>query len=201
MSTRRSSRFNDQNEYIFHDRRLSFHRIWGGFAWPGDKPGFAVIVGETLEKGPGGYGRHVLAEVESFHANELVAGAIKLKEESGANNFWGRNDEADTAYLTMYNKRSYESGLPYFDVLSANGPEDDSIVYQVNVLRDCLEPKKKSLFMFAESVLPGYLLELPQNVHQLTNVQYPAVAALGYVVSALVDSVPEDVDFREVRVK
>ena len=189
---RRSSNFNDRNEFIFNKRELFFNRTWGGVAWPGDKPGFAVIIGETYDKGPGGHYKHVLAEVETFHSNELVSDCVKLRQEFRVDSFWGRNTEADTDYVALSNKHAYENGLPYFDVQTAPGPEDEFLVYQINILRDCLASERKSLFMFDESVLPGYLLELPQSVHKITNVQYPAIAALGYVITALVSSAQVD---------
>ncbi len=189
---RRSSNFNDRNEFIFKKKKLFFNRIWGGIAWPGDKPGFGVIIGETYEKGPGGRYMHVLAEVETFHSNELVRECIKLQQELRVSSFWGQSTEADTAYILFHNKIAHENGLPYFNVHSTIGPEDEFLVYQINILRDCLAPERKSLFMFDESVLPGYLLDLSQSVHKITNVQYPAVAALGYVITALVGSAEVD---------
>ena len=48
------------------------HAIWGGVAWPSDRPGYAVIIGAGTQRHLDAYDIHIMAEFECSNTRELV---------------------------------------------------------------------------------------------------------------------------------
>lgn len=171
----------------FEGKRIEIGRILGGIAWPGEKPGCAVVIGEEAlpEIGNRVYHLHLLEETEKLESGQLIRQCIDLKREYPDLEFIGRNDEGNRRFLDLWNN---ERRGPEFFVYSPPGPSEDYIQYYLTILLDKLQPERTTLHLPKESKLPGYLLEIPQNeIRVATNSQYPAVAALGYAVATLTE--------------
>jgi hypothetical protein len=191
----KSVKLNPGGSWVFHceDRDIFFQRIVGGIAWPGERPGFICIVGEESYFRPP-YQLHLLAEAEEQDTSELIRQCRELQAKWRVQDFYARLDETILRYLELTNQQAITHHGKPFQVLAAPF-SDGSIAYHVQLLKDRLKPGQKSLQLGSESKLPSAVLELPvDQVFKAIDEQYPAVAALGYAVSALVVWPPLDED-------
>ena len=187
---KRSSKFQGK-DYYHEKRHVSFVRIWGGIGWPGDQPGALVVIGEEdYFNVPHWY---ILAEASSNRMDELIRAANKLTGEFSVDCWYGRHAGGSEEFLKLKNYHAFDVGTRQLDVYEAPGPKgDEKIMFHVNVILDCVSPEPKTLHFFNDSSLPAELQGLPNQLHRLTNIECPAVAALGYVVSALADNPHEE---------
>jgi hypothetical protein len=180
---------------------FEFNRILGGIGWAGNnKPGSGVVVGEDAFPEIGGriYHCHLLAETEDNDTGQLLRKCAEMKARFKAGEFYGRYDEANMNFLTFWNRDARDRRLPEFHIYPAPASEDGKIGYHLNLLRDRLRSGRKTLHFSKQSKLPGYLRELPTNgAATLTDSQYPAVAALAYVVSVLTIFEPDFDEYEE----
>lgn len=181
------------------EKKLELGRIFGGIAWPGidNNPGFAVVVGEDRLPEVGGriYHCHLLAEIEDNDTGQLLRKCAELKARLEVEDFYGRYDKSNMNFLDFWNRDARDRRIPEFYIYSAIASEDGKIGYHLNILKDRLRPERKTLHLSEQSRLPGYLGKLPiSGTATLTDSQYPAVAALGYAVSALTLLEPDDDD-------
>jgi len=169
-------------------KRHDFRRIFGGLAWPGERPGYAVVVGESRFPAVGtkNYHCYLIAEVEEQNLQSLISWCAELAGIYSVQNFYGRQHTPCIQYLNVRNSTAREKGLPAFHISYAPYSEEESIEYQLNILMERLSNEYQTLHLHRESKLPGYLTEVPANrISNATESQFPAVAALGYAVSAL----------------
>lgn len=196
----KSVELNPGGDRVFHwkERDIYFQRVVGGIAWPGERPGFVCVVGEESYFRPP-YQLHLLAEAEEEDTAQLIHRCSELKAIWKIQDFYGRLDETVLRYLELSNEQARGRHERPFEILAApfsNG----SIGYHLQLLKDRLQPSQKSLHLGFESKVPGAILELPvDQVFKANDEQYPAVAALGYAVSALVVWPPLDEDPAEAR--
>ena len=113
-----------------------FGRVFGGLAWPCDKPGFAVIVGEERFPAIGtkDYHSYLIAEVEEQNLQSLISWCAELAGIYNVQNFYGRRHPPCTRYLNARNREAREKGLPEFRVSQAPYSEDGLIEYHINIL-------------------------------------------------------------------
>jgi len=180
-----------------NQQNVQLGRIYGGLAWPGERPGFAVIVAEeTLPRtlGSTDYHCHVLAEIEAKDTRQLILKCSELSSRFKAQRFFGRREKQAMMYLNISNRDSRKAGLPEFCL---NEPTflDNSMEYFINLLGHRLDPAHKTLHLCNANLLRGYLTEVPDtNLNKLTEREFPAVAALGAVVTILTETPPETED-------
>jgi len=182
---------------------LDFGRVFGGLAWPSDKPGFAVIVGEERFPAIGtkDYHCYLIAEVEEQSLQSLIAWCAELAAIYNVQNFYGRRHPPCIRYLNVRNREVSERGLPEFRVSQTPNSEDGFIEYHINILLHRLSNEHQTLHLHKDSRLPGYLTAVPANgISTATESQFPAVAALGYAISALTIYKPrtEVIEYRRV---
>jgi hypothetical protein len=192
----KSVKLNPGGERVFHceERGLFFQRIAGGIAWPSERPGFVCVVGEESFFRPP-FQLHLLAEAEEQDTSELIRQCRALQAKWRVQDFYARLDETILRYLELTNQQAITHHGKPFQVLAAPYSDDGSIGYHVQLLKDRLQPAQKSLHLGSESKLPSAVLELPvDQVFKAIDEQYPALAALGYAVSALVVWPPLDED-------
>ena len=175
-------------------KKIESGRIVGGIAWPGEKPGFIVIVGEELYPEIGGkvYNCHLLNEHEDPDVNRLIEKCIEFIKFYKVICFFGRNDKHIIDYIYHWNMTVRKSGQPRFDIDYATNSKEGLIGYHIKILLERLNINRKSLHLSEHSKLPGYLQEISSDkICSATDAQYPAVAALGYAVTELTLYPPE----------
>lgn len=170
--------------YRDEERKMEFGRIIGGLGWPGEQPGFAVVLGEEYNWRPPHH-VHLLTEYEDADLSRLLQRCVELVSEYVISDFVGRHAEEQIEYLRLWNARAREQKMSTF-ILSRPPFEDGGLSYHLQIVKDRLAASQKSLFLSKDSKLPGYLLELSSDqALKATDFQHPAIAALAYAVTTL----------------
>ncbi len=86
-------------------------------------------------------------------------------------------------YLAIFNSKAFHAGKQIFDSIEDAQGVDDKIQMNIEVIKNNVIPSNKRLHFFSDSALPAELQGLPNPTYKLTNLDYPAVAALGAVLS------------------
>ena len=166
-----------------------FSRILGGLAWPGKNPGFAVVVAEELEIDKTLNKRHylILAEYESQSLSDLTRRSAEFSVNFCAHPFYG--DEKKRWAMDILRKSGaglYITAAPFID-------DPTAFEGYLLTIRELTHPTQKRLHFGSKSQLPPLLAALnPNDIATTAKVafkRYPAVAALGFAVSALEDSI------------
>jgi hypothetical protein len=163
-----------------------YQRVVGGLAWPGERPGFAVVVGETASWRPP-YHQYLITEIESPNVGELIRHCHELTKKCWVSAWYGRTDGEHTEILAYHNRQARARRERPLSLRSAPESDGGRLLYHVNLLLSRLDAANKSLYFNAESRLPGYLSELQSfaDISKAKAEDFPAVAALGYAVAAL----------------
>ena len=170
-------------ESIEEKKNPQFGRRVLGIGWPAERNGFAVVIGEEAYPTVGSevYKLHFLDEAEAKNVNQLFMLCAELIKKHGISEVIGRRDEHNMGNLYSFNDDHPGSG---FDVGMAPHSKDGRISHHVNILLERLEnetlvlPKDSKLWTQFEKVKVG-------QTHVATDAQFPAVAALGYIVADL----------------
>jgi hypothetical protein len=163
--------------------------IYGGVAWPGKQPGFAVIVAMLYEKHFDSYDIYLLEEFESFDTRELVrqCGAMDARYKPA---MWigdNRNDAADRFINEMASELQTHT-MPAaarrsFCVSPTLMTEMNQLyAYMLPHLKRLLDPERRVLFLKDSKAL-SYLASIEENeVADLEFGAYPAIEALAFAV-------------------
>ena len=188
------------------ETREEYLCLWGGFAWPGLKPGFAVVVAVLEPERGKGLIFKVLEEVEENDINALLRGAFDLFQKYGKNcsvipwQWFGDPESGFNEFLHRFNKHLEKaedrhwlclSYPPHFKEANRFGIYCQTIhlLSPKSVPSDMHDQKRLSLGSCKR--LQSYLTQLNHEaVHKGTPQDHPAVAALGYALSALYEYEP-----------
>ena len=163
--------------------------IYGGVAWPGKQPGFAVIVAMLYEKHFDSYDIYLLEEFESFDTRELVrrCGAMDARYKPA---LWigdNRNDAADRFIREMADELQSPATSTVlrrsFYVCPTMMLEMNQLyAYILPHLKRLLDPERRVLFLKDSKVL-SYLASIEENeVADLEFGAYPAIEALAFSI-------------------
>ncbi len=180
---------------------LEIGRIVGGLAWPGEKPGFAVVIGEDHYPRVGSglfnglYHYHLLDEFEEWDLGKLLTrctdftGYFKIKD------FYARTSyKPSMDWIYSWNRNEKEEFYPSY---VSGSKENGQITWQINNLLHCAN--KQTLHLSRGPKTEGYLREIQQiDISTATDMQFPSVAALGYAVSSLTEYPPDLIEEKRV---
>ena len=182
---------------VYEGKEYEIGRVAGGVAWPGfEQGGYVAILGEERfprirEKE---HHIHLLDEAEEPDLTSLLKRCEDLSNHCRSKRF----------NLELFIGREDEINWPHFDLWCANSrvnhfithapkSDNDAIGYHVNTLKNREDKGKLHLPEWCK--LRGYFNELGKNdVPTATDLQYPAIAALGYGVSYLTTYPPDNDD-------
>ena len=181
----------DKRERYFEDEqtKAQYRRIVAGLSGPVDKPGFVVVVAEDLKEDRELEVHHlrVLGEAEDLNPMELFRKSLDLRARYRVQEFLGdREDKGNMDFLKQFN-RNPKSGTLYL----RNAPlvEDSNCLnYYAKSIKHRLpsDGAFHTLHFDETSKLPGYLENLKtKEVSTATNLDHPAIAALGFAVAYL----------------
>ena len=166
-------------------------RIVGGFAWPGEKPGFAVVLGEEQAPEIGDrtvYHMHLLDTAEDMDVHKLIEAAAVLASRFKFHGYYGRRDTWGMATMRFRE----DQRLPTVNIGHAQFSEGGKIRYHADKLKVCLMPNAKTLHGIEGTSLQGYLeMVEPEEYLELSEEKHPALAALGYAVDFLTSYPPD----------
>lgn len=171
-----------------------YRRIYGAVAWPGKRPGFAVIIGQNKNYRLGGYDLIFLDEIEESDMRKLVracggfdffyrpdvwigdtkndAGDKFIREMNAENRIYGKGREG----ARMFKMRR----SPLLDM------KKNSFAYFFPAIKELLYPDRRRLYLKDGSKLKDYMF-MPQ-ASDLTTIEfgdYPAIEALAFAALEL----------------
>ena len=163
-------------------------RLYGAFTWPGERPGFIVIVGEEENPDPalGKYSHHYHLIDEAVHVKmlDLLEGCERFWNEYDLETLVYRYQEAGSNFLDVYNEGNIPFDLDFASHTDSNG----LIEYQISVIQALLA--KSALHLPSNTQILRQMLKIKANeIHTVDDRAFPAVAALGYAVTSLIESV------------
>lgn len=178
-----SSKFK-KKKYYHAERLITFDRVCGALAWPGDKKGFVVIVGES-KIFSGGLNRFILAESMRGSFGELLADAVKLQQRFDIKRWHSINVPGSENYTDIFNRKAFDAGEVRLVQIDEPMDANDYIQVSTELIDDGLRVGNKTLHFFKDSVLPAELQNFPTITNKLKITDFPAIAALGYAISYL----------------
>lgn len=178
-----------KDEYIHKKSGRRFCHIVAGIGWAGARPGFVVVLGlETNYKLS--LHAYLLGEREADSTWELLRSCTELKTDCHVQTFYSNTtDKQNVHILSAFNKKTQEQHKSSL-LIEAAPFSQDGISYHINLLLHRLDAGNKTLHfsLLPESKLPSYLQEIQSgDVHDAKAKDHPAIAALGFAVSALTD--------------
>ena len=183
-------------KFIHAARPVTFDRIEGGIGWTADRPGFIVIVGETVIDRE--LNRFILAESQRTTMGDLLRDAIKLQQRFDLKRWHSVQLPNVERYIDIFNKKQFDKGDARLKPIDEPLESNDYIQVSIELILDSVRTGNKTLHFFMDSALPAELQSLPKVTRKLKIHEFPAVAALGYVVAYMDEfSKPEPYIFRE----
>lgn len=185
--------------YAWDEEQLKHHFkvVYGGVAWPGKKPGFAVVVGLTRDKHFESSDVYLLDEFESADTRVLVRQCGVLHHKYQPQRWIGDrcNDAADRFIREMNDERQLpedsENGrdgfyISWTPILDMQNPYE----YMLPELKRLLDKERRQLIL-KDGKGRDYLAEIkPEEIPFLEFGAYPAIEALAFAV----DSIRRDAD-------
>lgn len=161
----------------------------GGFAWPGTRPGFAVVVGVQNIEAPV---YRVITDIEEIDVRVLVRGGFALYQQYGMNcreipwQWYGDPDHGLNQFARDFNRGRRTPRQMFYLTHPLHFGDPDQFGIYCRLILSMLQRQEKRLFLGDCDRLRSYFNVLDSEMVVKGKVEdYPAVAALGYVLSAL----------------
>ena len=179
---------------MYQDNRREYGRVFGGVVFPGERPGFAVVLGEDRLPIIGNrhvYHQYLLGEFEAINHHDLLEACIELSSHFNVDYFFWRFSQTHENLLQLWNRQQRQMGKPEILIYQADFSMDDGNIEQIMaILRNRLRADNKLLDLTPQSKLNGYFGEFPTAaIATAKDFEYPAISALGYA-SATLESMP-----------
>lgn len=180
------------NAFLYLDKQADrlYRQVAGGLAWPqGAKAGFLIVVGEESrpELESGQRVLWVLAEQEAASLADIYRHYRELSEKYLLREWYG--DPGNRAMMQLFRQQGREvQGEKLLPLVVLGAPYHDDpqgLTFYVQTVNELVKSSKKLLFFGEHSKLPGNFLNLTPEDFQGKATDYPAIAALGYAVTAL----------------
>ena len=177
--------------FFFDSANLrEYRRILGGISWPtGDQPGFACIIGESDHKTVRLKTRnlYVLAEYRQKNIEKLIRATYALQNKYLIDGWHGKEDDVFMMhFIDRFNSKLSKKKKGIYIAEAFLSESVHSLKLYANQILSRTQPAKKSLFFEGKDIIPGELLGLSdEDIKSKKTEDYPAIAALSYVLSAL----------------
>ena len=178
----------------------------GGFAWPGLKPGYAVVVAVQQTEDEGAPLFKTIAEVEEYDVETLLQKTWELYLMYGVNcitipwSWYGDPETGLSPFMDRFTRKLLDTGeeRPFFLVPPPQYREPDAFGAYCRTVYSLLRPERKQLILGVCTRLRAQLNEMGNLAAVTGNVEeYPAIAALGYVLSAMITYEPWMMEIEE----
>jgi len=153
-----------------------------GIGWPGERPGFACLLELT------GWTIQLHKETEADTLDGLVCDIARFikdhRETYPVAGIVGRKVQGELNFLKEFNKDKLNPFLFFSE--APNVETTGRLTYHFNACLNVLRDENKRLFLRNDSKVLEYLESLSSpGAQDATDIQYPAVAALAYGVTYL----------------
>ena len=169
--------------HTFLDSELKDHCkvIVGGIAWPGNQPGFGVVLALDAQKYYEGGHIILLDEVESCNLGELIRKCKALNLEYRPKFWSGDNKNAAAGKFMLDNHDNTRFWVSHSSVLDMEQPYS----FMLPTLKDLLRDDNRRLFL-KSSIIAGHLGTIKdEDVASLQVGDHPAIEALASAVCEL----------------
>jgi len=176
-------------ELTTEELKTRYKQIYGGVAWPGKRPGFAVVIGMDHERHLDNHNIYLLDEFESSDTREIVRQCSALDYKYQPARWIGdtRNDAADR-FITeikreLHSVENSREHRRYFSVSSTLMLDmKHPFQYILPELKRLLDKDRRQLFLKDSQVI-NYLSEIdPSEIPTLEFGDFPAIEALAFAV-------------------
>jgi len=176
---------------ITHEEYLC---LAGGFAWPGMKPGFVVIVAAQRHKDAEEVIFKTIAEVEEQDLNGLLRRSYELFQTYGRNCretpwFWyGNSNSGLNEFIQKFNKQQEQRGdeTSFFLAPPPYLAKQNSFEIYCRTIHSFLQGNAKRLILGSCDKLRAYLDQLiTSDIVNGAIEEHPAISALGFALAAL----------------
>ena len=159
-----------------------------GIGFPGDRPGYAAL----LELN--GWTVKLQREFEANTLDELLSKCCLYKRNYHDTypiaGFIGRKEDAVMAFIKDHNKEPLNERIVFTE--APNVEKTGKITYHINSVLNVLRNDNKRLYLMENSKVLSYLQSIPKTgAADITDKMYPAVAALGYGTTYLLNRAGE----------
>jgi hypothetical protein len=168
---------------------VHYRLLAGGFVFPGRKPGFGVIVGVDLLDDPALKipQIHCLGEIEESGSQQLISKCLDLRNEYLAWDWFSDPKTTLNRFLDPVNQDLREKNeMDFYPLQPPYFEREDCFSYYMRILEGELKSVQKTLFLGNCTRLKGYVGDFPEDGAVMgTRAEYPALAALGFVVASV----------------
>jgi hypothetical protein len=192
--------------FSYRELRNQCSAVWGAVAWPGRRPGFAVVVGLDHKLHLDNRDVFLLEEFESCDVRRLVrqCGALDLKYHISlhrsysldAPDRWIGDYKHDAASrfiqerneeLQRVHGRNDQGRQFSLDSTSMLDMEKGLYSYILPQIKELMHPERRRLFL-KDSKVANYLGEIEESeITELERGSYPAIEALAFAVIEMLD--------------
>jgi hypothetical protein len=168
-----------------------FSRILAGLSFPASKPGFIVVIGEDYFEDPHLKCRHLrsLAEAEESDTERLFKKSLDLRERYQVERIIG-DTENEPMMALLYDFNKGLDGAVSLNLYDGAFPND--LRYHAQHIKGVTRFNNKTFHLGECNMLRGHLSSFTfEDVPQGRAIDYPAVIALGFVISYCKDH-PKD---------
>lgn len=176
--------------YCQHEPYREFRRVIGGLGWPsGEQQGFVCVAGESDHKVARLNLRKIwlLAEYESGNIEKLIKRVYDLQNKYLVKSWY--SDTENVLMMHFVDRFNSKLSKKKKGIYIAEAPfigETHNLRVYAHQIKGRSRPEKKSLHFGSNSRIPGVLSSLsPDDVQKKKAEDFPAIAALGYVLSGL----------------
>jgi len=178
-------------DFSQEELKLKFKTIYSGVAWPGKRPGYAVVAAMGQTKHLDNYDIYLLDEFESVDMRDLVkqCGVLDYKYQPA---MWfgdGLNDAADRFVREMNVEQSPENSdqhRKHFNICLTPILDMQCLYsYILPELKRLVDKKRRRLFLNDSKILEYLSAIEPSEIVALELGDYPAIEALAFAVIEL----------------
>jgi len=137
--------------------------------------------------------RFILAESSRGNFGDLLRDAVKLQQRFELKRWHSVHVPGSENYVDIFNKKQFEAGAHRLAFIDEPLESNDYLQVSVELILDTVMSGNKTLHFFGDSMLPAELQSLPTFTSKLKITEFPAVAALGYVIAYMEEYTKPDV--------
>ena len=169
------------------DTHYTYRRLVGGMAWPGKRPGAAVVLGEEAHQAPELDARRVrlLWEGEYGDLTRMFQAVLLTRSTWEAHRWYG--DPTEMGMMALW--RDLNKGLDrsLYPALATQTQWPASFSFYMHLIVKSLHPTRQILDIHTSSALKGYMEAVQAS--ELTTLgldDFPALSALGFALEGIV---------------
>ncbi len=179
------NKYEDSIIFRCSESQREYQRIVGGMMWPGKQPGFAIVLGQARWPNPQTKvpDLWICAEKQEASVQDLLAVCARWMKDYCCDKWYGHRDDFGMGrILCRFNETRPRHPV---QVIPAMGEEEqDELQFYVDLIRIAISSSKKVLQLHG-STLGEKMMEMDPDYHKKDCTDYPAIAALGFALSAM----------------